>query len=411
MGARQLLEGSVRSTLCGGCPRHATGRCGLGGRALVAVLDLAPEPLHEHARFRELALALHQLAFQGLLRLAAPTDLAVEVLDLLLQLLVLLAQACDLAGELRLAVVFGRGGRGLRRATSEEGRQLLLGTRCGHQEQVEAERPRSGERGFIPEPSRPFLQWGRGPAPRRRGGFLGQGAVDRPPGSLFPLRPLHEVGEYPLAPLGLGAHARVAEAARVRQLDETRRVEEAVEDPPQPRASEAPEDLPLDLVHAGRPGSKSLQDKKFLAWISMPRRPYYSIHEAALLGGVMILGLGIDLVETGRMAKALGRHGERFQERIFTPRERADCAGRVDRVQALAARFAAKEACLKALGTGWAEGLSFRQVEVVRGANGRPTLKLDGPAATRAREMGVRRVHVSLTHQAGVAAAVVILEE
>lgn len=124
----------------------------------------------------------------------------------------------------------------------------------------------------------------------------------------------------------------------------------------------------------------------------------------------MIVGVGIDLVETARMARAVEEHGERLEARIFTPAERADCAGRVDRVQALAARFAAKEACLKALGTGWARGLSFRQVEVVRDGEGRPSLLLAGLAASRAHEMGVRRIHVSLTHQPGAAAAVVVLE-
>ncbi|MCP3977936.1 MAG: holo-ACP synthase [bacterium] len=124
----------------------------------------------------------------------------------------------------------------------------------------------------------------------------------------------------------------------------------------------------------------------------------------------MILGLGIDLLETARMQRAIERHGERFESRVFTEREREDCRERHDRAQALAARFAAKEACLKALGTGWSEGLAFRQVEVVRAANGRPTLELHGEAALRARREGVRSLHVSLTHQPGTVAAVVILE-
>ena len=125
----------------------------------------------------------------------------------------------------------------------------------------------------------------------------------------------------------------------------------------------------------------------------------------------MILGLGIDLMETERFAAALERHGERFEERVFTPRERADCSGRADRLQGLAARFAAKEACMKALGTGWSGGLAFRDVEVVRGSAGRPDLRLSGVAAERAATMGVRQVHVSLTHQPAAAAAVVVLED
>lgn len=121
----------------------------------------------------------------------------------------------------------------------------------------------------------------------------------------------------------------------------------------------------------------------------------------------MILGIGIDLIEVERMAKALRAHGDRFERRIFTPVERADCEGRA---QAFAARFAAKEACLKALGTGWSGGLSFGQVGVVRAADGRPGLILTGAAALRAQALGVRSIHVSLTHEPGVAAAVVVLE-
>jgi holo-[acyl-carrier protein] synthase len=127
----------------------------------------------------------------------------------------------------------------------------------------------------------------------------------------------------------------------------------------------------------------------------------------------MIVGIGIDLVEIERLAKALGApHGPRFEERVFTEGERADCAGRgaQGRIACLAARFAAKEACLKALGTGWSEGLSFRQVEVVRSSDGAPRLVLSGRAAERAGSMSVRGLHLSVTHERGVAGAVVVLE-
>jgi len=124
----------------------------------------------------------------------------------------------------------------------------------------------------------------------------------------------------------------------------------------------------------------------------------------------MIRGLGIDLLETERLAQALEHQGERFERRVFTDRERSDCGRRRDRLQALAARFAAKEACLKALGTGWAHGLAFKQIEVERAAGGQPTIKLSGAAARRAESLGVKRVYVSLTHQPHAAAAVVVLE-
>jgi len=124
----------------------------------------------------------------------------------------------------------------------------------------------------------------------------------------------------------------------------------------------------------------------------------------------LILGVGIDVVSVTRVARALARYGERFEVRVFTDAERRDCTERVDRDQALAARFAAKEACLKALGTGWRDGFALRQVEVVHGEAGAPTLRLSGRTAEHAQALGVRRLHVSLTHHEDVAAAAVVLE-
>lgn len=124
----------------------------------------------------------------------------------------------------------------------------------------------------------------------------------------------------------------------------------------------------------------------------------------------MILGLGIDLLEVRRVRRALDAHGVRFEDRVFTAGELADCRDRADRAQALGARFAAKEACLKALGTGWSQGLSFQQVEIVRLEGGRPGILLHGQASERARSLGVQAIHVSLTHQPSTVAAVVVLE-
>ena len=124
----------------------------------------------------------------------------------------------------------------------------------------------------------------------------------------------------------------------------------------------------------------------------------------------MIVGFGLDVVETARIARILAQYGSRFRERVFTAGELDDCRQRLDEAQALGARFAAKEACLKALGTGWRHGLSFKDVEVVRTDGGAPTLRLGGGEAIRAKERGVRALHVSLTHDAGFAAAAVILE-
>jgi len=124
----------------------------------------------------------------------------------------------------------------------------------------------------------------------------------------------------------------------------------------------------------------------------------------------LTIGVGIDVVAIDRIARALDEHGGRFERRVFTQGEIDDCSGRVDRILALAARFAAKEACLKALGTGWSSGLGFRDVEVERDAAGPPRLRLHGAAAERASEIGATRFHLSLTHEATVAAAVVVLE-
>jgi len=123
----------------------------------------------------------------------------------------------------------------------------------------------------------------------------------------------------------------------------------------------------------------------------------------------VIIGIGLDIVETTRFARALGSTEEGFAGRVFTARELMACASRADRVQALAARFAAKEACLKALRAGIRQG-ALRQVELVSAPGGAPEIRLLGALVEQARESGVRTAHVSLSHQQGFAAAVVILE-
>lgn len=124
----------------------------------------------------------------------------------------------------------------------------------------------------------------------------------------------------------------------------------------------------------------------------------------------MIVGIGVDVVDLARFRSALDRHGGRLEDRIFTADELRTCAARADRSTALAGRFAAKEACLKALGTGWASGIGFQQVEVRGGAPDPPRLVLNGPAAARAASLGVLSLHVSITHDGPVAVAVVVLE-
>jgi holo-[acyl-carrier protein] synthase len=113
---------------------------------------------------------------------------------------------------------------------------------------------------------------------------------------------------------------------------------------------------------------------------------------------------GIDAIEPERIAAALARHGERFLERIFTPAERVICRGRVN---SLAARFAAKEAVAKALGTGLGT-IAWREVEILANERGRPVLVLHGAAAARAAHLGLQHWSVSLTHLNGLALAMVI---
>lgn len=119
----------------------------------------------------------------------------------------------------------------------------------------------------------------------------------------------------------------------------------------------------------------------------------------------MIVGIGLDVVDIARWARAL----DKIQDEAFTVGELAACADRVDRVHALAARFAAKEACLKALNAGIREG-ALRQIEVGSDTSGAPNIRLDGRLEALARERRIRNTHVSLSHQEGFAAAVVILE-
>ena len=124
----------------------------------------------------------------------------------------------------------------------------------------------------------------------------------------------------------------------------------------------------------------------------------------------MIVGMGLDLVDTGRFKAAVRRH-PRLLERVFTPGERASCERKADALRSYAVRFAAKEAAMKALGTGWGKGVGWRSVEVVGGAGqGAPGLTLHGKALEHLHARGGVRALVSLTHERTMAAAVVILE-
>lgn len=124
----------------------------------------------------------------------------------------------------------------------------------------------------------------------------------------------------------------------------------------------------------------------------------------------MIVGIGVDVVRIDRVGELLSRHGRRARERLFTARELEQCDARTDCEQCLAARLAAKEAALKALGTGKARGYRWTDLEITRG-EGCPQLRFSGAAQARAESLGAQRAWVSLTHEAGVACAIVVLEK
>jgi holo-[acyl-carrier protein] synthase len=121
-----------------------------------------------------------------------------------------------------------------------------------------------------------------------------------------------------------------------------------------------------------------------------------------------IIGIGLDATDLPRIAETLKRYGDRFLHRVFTDREIAYCTRRRDPVPHLAGRFAAKEAAMKALGTGHSRGVLWKDIEVVRGG-GPPQLQLHGGAARRAESMQVRRSLVTITHSETLALAEVML--
>jgi len=127
----------------------------------------------------------------------------------------------------------------------------------------------------------------------------------------------------------------------------------------------------------------------------------------------MIIGLGSDLVDVQRIARSIERYGERFLNRIYTPVERAKAEGRANRAETYAKRFAAKEACSKALGTGFRSGVFWRDMGVVNLASGRPTMKLTGGALKRLEAITPAgyeaRIDVSLTDEGPAAQAIVII--
>src|ERR1700681_358135 len=124
----------------------------------------------------------------------------------------------------------------------------------------------------------------------------------------------------------------------------------------------------------------------------------------------MIVGLGMDITEIDRIEAAIARRGRALLERLFTPLEISYCEKHRNRAERFAGRFAAKEAAMKALGTGWARGVRWLDIEVVREPSGKPSLKLSGAARTIADLLGVNHIALTITHDGNTALAHVIFE-
>lgn len=124
----------------------------------------------------------------------------------------------------------------------------------------------------------------------------------------------------------------------------------------------------------------------------------------------MIVGLGVDIAEVERVQGAIERHGETFLRRVFTPAEIAYCEKHRNKYERYAGRFAAKEAAMKALGTGWRGGVRWADIEVARETNGKPMLALRGVAKERADRLGAKHIAITITHAAGMALAQVVFE-
>lgn len=124
----------------------------------------------------------------------------------------------------------------------------------------------------------------------------------------------------------------------------------------------------------------------------------------------MIVGIGVDLEEVARIRESIEAHGERFLGRVYTPAEIAFVSGKANRYERYAARFAAKEAAMKALGTGWACGVRWRDIEIENDSDGRPHLILRGKAREVADRLGCRRAWVSMSHSRSNVVAQVVLE-
>jgi holo-[acyl-carrier protein] synthase len=143
---------------------------------------------------------------------------------------------------------------------------------------------------------------------------------------------------------------------------------------------------------------------------AISRWPFPVRRDASLVHS-MIVGSGIDLVEIARIQQSVERFGKRFLDRVYTAAEQAYCMRKRNSAESLAARFAAKEAGAKALGTGISRGVSWLEIEVIREPGGRPTIRFHGRAGELAERMGVAQIALSITHTDTLSMASVVLEK
>lgn len=178
---------------------------------------------------------------------------------------------------------------------------------------------------------------------------------------------------------------------------------------------------PHTVLYAFRPGAVALNSRALLASAAFFRDCFRGSHNSTSIigvergrtgkrGGVLIIGMGVDIAEVHRIQAAIERHGEVFLRRLYTAKEREYCEQFKNKYERYAGRFAAKEAAMKALGTGWRRGVRWVDLEVVREPGGRPTLALAGEAGKIAQQLGVKNIALSITHTESQALAQVIFE-
>jgi holo-[acyl-carrier protein] synthase len=157
-------------------------------------------------------------------------------------------------------------------------------------------------------------------------------------------------------------------------------------------------------VPAIRKGRQQLRGPANRGEIPIPERA------AGAAGGPVIVGLGVDIAEIDRIQAAIERRGAPILERLFTAKEIAYCESHKNKFERYAGRFAAKEAAMKALGTGWRAGVRWRDIEVTNLSSGKPTLRFEGATRQIADRLGVKQISLSITHSGNLALAQVIFE-